>query len=100
MTGGSTGRVAHEQERSDHCGQHRHAESGHHDASTEPGVAERWHSDVDGGALQMNGGTLTNNGSFTATSGGTLNCYGTGGLNSFDNVGHSPSRAAGRRSFS
>src|SRR4051812_15066781 len=39
------------------------------------------------GALQMNGGTFINNGSFTANNAGNLSCYGTGGVEAFNNVG-------------
>jgi hypothetical protein len=35
----------------------------------------------------MNGGVFNNNGSFTVTTTGTLQMYGTGGVNAFNNAG-------------
>ena len=51
------------------------------------------------GVLQMNGGTFTNNGSFTANSGATLSCYGTGGANTFDNAGTFTKQGGGLTQF-
>jgi hypothetical protein len=51
------------------------------------------------GALQMNGGSLTNNGTFTVNSGSTLNSYGTGGVNRFDNAGTFIKQGAGAANF-
>ena len=39
------------------------------------------------GALQLNGATFINNGTFTVNSAGNLSCYGTGGATAFNNVG-------------
>lgn len=45
-------------------------------------VAATW----SGGSLEMNGGTVENNGVFTAAiTGPTLGCYGAGGVNAFNN---------------
>src|SRR5262249_37799968 len=40
-----------------------------------------------GGAIAMNSGTLTSNGSFTADAPTTLQCYGAGGVNAFNSSG-------------
>ena len=52
------------------------------------------------GVVQMNGGVFTNNGSFTATSGAALNCYGTGGINMFHNAGTFTNQGGGTTTFS
>src|SRR2546427_10012097 len=51
------------------------------------------------GVLQMSGGTFTKNGSFTANSAATLNCYGTGGINVFNNAGTFIKQGAGMAAF-
>jgi hypothetical protein len=51
------------------------------------------------GALQMNGGTFVNNGSFTANSSSSLSCYGTGGVNAFNNAGTFTKQGTGTTSL-
>ncbi len=51
------------------------------------------------GALQMQGGTFNNNGSFTANTASLLQSYGTGGTNAFNNAGTFIKLGAGTTQF-
>ena len=51
------------------------------------------------GHLFLTGGTFTNNGSFTASSGAALDCYGNGGVNAFHNAGTFNKQGAGLTRF-
>lgn len=51
------------------------------------------------GTLSMNGGTFTSNGSFTANSASTLDCFGAGGTNAFVNNGTLVKQGAGSATF-